>query len=362
MQARSGDIERFLKALGFSAWLAGLQTPNIKELFNWEPYFRCRVLVDSAAAAALDGHLDVDSRLGTALWSSGLGFGLSCWTFYRWISQWKAWSNSNLAATWQPWFSLSGNRSGDDGDTCRVLLLFKFKGQVCGQCFLQFVPILQIPLESQASQRCGCPICSSWWTWIRCQSTAPEMGRLDLFTMWACLFLLGGRGATLSLSFFSVFAKTDTWYYILAYDSAYTIFWLVCLMPLFPSWCFAKSQSLKFRRLLQQHRALIAVAEHQGKLSKAVCVCGLIRKGPKLFGWPCLSACFEPLFEQIEPRRHPGLEFVKYFYQHDGERDISSEGEEEAKRNASEGLQGQVVWVLHCSGRAFPNVDQQKEP
>ena len=144
------------------------------------------------------------------------------------------------------------------------------------------------------------------------------------------------------------------------YDSAFTIFWLVCLMPLFPSWCFAKSQSLKFRRLLQQHRALIVVAEHQGKLCKAVCVCGLIRKGTKLFGWPCLSACFDPLFEQIEPRRHPGLEFVNYFYQHDGERDISSEGEEEAKRNASEGLQGQVVWVLHCSGRAFPNVDQQK--
>ena len=48
---------------------------------------------------------------------------------------------------------LSGNGSGDIGDTCRVLLLFKFKGQVCRyfpKSHLESVPTL-LRLESQAT-------------------------------------------------------------------------------------------------------------------------------------------------------------------------------------------------------------------
>ena len=45
----------------------------------------------------------------------------------------------------------------------------------------------------QAMRRLGCPICSSWWTWIRCRSTALGMGCLDLFATWVSSLLLGGH-------------------------------------------------------------------------------------------------------------------------------------------------------------------------
>ena len=78
---------------------------------------------------------DLDSQFVSP---SGSGFGLFSWSFCRCISQ----SNEYLQTVQNPVVaehvsgssssSVSGNRSGDDGDTCCVSFLFQFEGQVLG--------------------------------------------------------------------------------------------------------------------------------------------------------------------------------------------------------------------------------------